>query len=96
MSIALIRIFIFTILPVLVAGVQIFLDRTTNTRERKIEVFLIYLLALGVAGSGIGGFISHFFISDVIAESVGWPAGNPFQLEVAFANLAIGILGCCC
>lgn len=93
MSIALIRLFIFSILPVLVAGVQIVLDRTTNTRERKIEVFLIYLFALGVAGSGIGGFISHFFISDVIAESVGWPAGNPFQLEVAFANLAIGILG---
>lgn len=28
-----------------------------------------------------------------LAESIGWPAGNPFQLEVAFANLAIGVLG---
>ncbi len=93
MSHTVIRIFIYSILPLLVAGVQIGLDKSTNTRERRQEVFLIYLFALGVAGSGIGGFISHLFISDLVAESIGWPAGNPFQLEVAFANLAIGVLG---
>jgi 4-amino-4-deoxy-L-arabinose transferase-like glycosyltransferase len=93
MSLAIIRIFIYSILPLAVAGIQIILDKSTNTRERKLEVFLIYLFALGVAGSGIGGFISHFFISDIVAESIGWPAGNPFQLEVAFANLMLGILG---
>ena len=93
MDIFLTRIFIFTFLPVLVAAVQIVLDKATNTRERKLEVMLLYLFGLGVAGSGIGGFISHFFISDLVAESIGWPAGNPFQLEVAFANLAMGVLG---
>jgi hypothetical protein len=46
-----------------------------------------------VAGSGIAGFFGHFFISDSVAKSIGWPTGNPFQLEVGFANLAIGILG---
>jgi len=46
-----------------------------------------------VAGSGIGGFFGHFFISDPVAGSIGWPTGNPFQLEVGFANLAVGILG---
>ncbi len=93
MSQGLIPIFIFSILPLLVAGIQILLDKSTNTRERKLETFLIYLFALGVAGTGIGGFISHFFISDLVAESIGWPVGSPFQLEIAFANLAIGILG---
>jgi hypothetical protein len=29
----------------------------------------------------------------VVAESIGWPTGSPFQLEVGFANLAVGILG---
>ena len=48
---------------------------------------------VGVAGSGIGGFFGHFFISDSVAESIGWPTGNPFQLEVGFANLAVSILG---
>ena len=54
---------------------------------------MLYLFGVGVAGSGIGGFFGHFFISDSVAESIGWPTGNPFQLEVAFANLAVGILG---
>jgi hypothetical protein len=43
--------------------------------------------------AGLGGFFGHFFISDSVAKSIGWPTGNPFQLEVGFANLAIGILG---
>jgi hypothetical protein len=93
MILAIIRIFIYSILPLLVAGAQIVLDKSTNTRERRLELFLIYIFSLGVAGSGIAGFISHFFISDIVAEFIGWPAGNPFQLEVAFANLMLGILG---
>lgn len=93
MNLVLIRVFIFSLLPLIIGGFQIVLDSSTNTRLRRLEVILIYLFALGVAGSGIGGFISHFFISDIVAESIGWDTGSPFQLEVAFANLAIGILG---
>src|SRR3954462_9997418 len=62
-------------------------------RERRLEIFLLYLFGVGVAGSGIGGFFGHYFLSDSVAESIGWPTGNPFQLEVAFAGLAIGVLG---
>ena len=54
---------------------------------------MLYLFGVGVAGAGIGGFFGHYFISDPVAESIGWPTGNPFQLEVGFANLAVGILG---
>jgi hypothetical protein len=93
MTLFLIRSLIFTAVPLLVASGHLLLDKQTNSRERKIEIYLIYLFALGVAGSGIGGFISHFFLSDAIAESIGWATGSPFQLEIAFANLAIGVLG---
>jgi hypothetical protein len=93
MQIFFIRLFLFILLPILIPLVQIQFDRAANTHERKIELFLIYLFGLGVAGSGIGGFFSHFFLSDAVAESIGWSAGSPFQLEVAFANLAIGTLG---
>lgn len=93
MDVFLVRIFLFTLLPLLFAGAQIWLDRSTNSRDRRLEVVLIYLFALGVAGSGIGNFAAHFFLSDRVAESIGWPAGSPFQLEVAFANLALGMLG---
>src|SRR4029453_10358506 len=87
------RIFIYSILPLIIAVVHLSLEKSSQSRERKLEIFLLYLFGIGVAGSGIGGFIGHYFISDSVAESIGWPTGNPFQLEVGFANLAVGILG---
>jgi hypothetical protein len=93
MDVAALRVFMFSILPLLVGGVHIALDRTVTSHERRSEVMLIYLLALGVTASGMAGFFGHLFLSDIIAESIGWPSGNPFQLEVGFANLALGILG---
>lgn len=93
MVIFVLRLFVFTLLPLVLAGVVIALDETASSRERRLEVVLIFLFALGVAGSGIGNFLAHFFLSEQVAASIGWPAGSPFQLEVAFANLAVGVLG---
>ncbi len=87
------RIFVFTLLPLLLAGAVILFDSSTSSKERRLETVLIFLFAIAVAGSGISNFVAHFFLSDVVAESIGWEAGSPFQLEVAFANLALGVLG---
>ncbi len=32
----------------------------------------------------------------MVAASIGWPAGSPFQFEVGIANLSFGILGILC
>ena len=88
-----IRVFAFAILPVLIAAGHLGLDSSSRPRERRLEIFLLYLFGIGVAGSGIGGFFGHVFLPDPVAESIGWPTGNPFQLEVGVANLAVGILG---
>jgi 4-amino-4-deoxy-L-arabinose transferase-like glycosyltransferase len=88
-----IRVFTFAILPVVIAAAHLGLDSSSRPRERRLELFLLYLFGIGVAGSGIGGFFGHVFLSDQVAESIGWPTGNPFQLEVGVANLALGILG---
>jgi hypothetical protein len=93
MRIFVVRIFIFSILPLLLAAAVIVLDKTASSKERRLEAILILFLALGVAGSGIGNAFAHLFLSDVVARSIGWPIGSPFQLEVAFANLALGVLG---
>ena len=87
------RVFIYSLLPLIIAVGHLGLDKSSQSRERRLEIFLLYLFGVGVAGSGIGGFFGHYFISDSVAESIGWPTGNPFQLEVGFANLAVGILG---
>jgi hypothetical protein len=93
MEIFAVRVFLFTFLPLLLAGGILLFDRSASTRIRRLETGLVWLFGLGVAGGGIGGFIAHFFFSDAVAEAIGWPTGSPFQLEIAFANLAIGLLG---
>ncbi len=93
MSVVALRVFLFAVLPLLLAAGHIRIDGGAATSARRLEVAFLYLMALGVAGSGIGSFFAHVFLSDAVAESIGWPTGSPFQLEVGFANLAIGLLG---
>ena len=87
------RVFGYSLLPLLLTVVHLGLDRQTNTTARRIEIALMYLLAISVGANGIGGAFGHLFLSDLVAEGIGWPAGSPFQLEMGFANLTIGVLG---
>lgn len=87
------RIFAYSILPLLLATGHMLLDRQARTPARRIELFMIYIFAISVGANGIGGAFGHLFISDQIAESIGWAAGSPFQLEMGYTNLAIGVLG---
>ncbi len=88
-----VRVFAYSITPLLLATAHILLDRQARTTARRIELFIVYLLAISVGANGLGGAIGHIFLSDLVAEGVGWPTGSPFQLEMAFANLLIGVLG---
>ena len=64
-------------------------------RSRRSEVVLMYVL--GVSGAiGMFNVVAHTVFASDVAASIGWPAGNPFQTEVGFANLAIGIVGFAC
>ncbi len=53
----------------------------------------MYVLGVGVGAAGLGGAYGHLVMPDVVAKSVGWETGSPFQLEMGFANLALGLLG---
>ena len=88
-----VRIIAFTILPLLLATAHILLDKSANTKTRRIEVFFLYLFAIAVGANGVSAFFGHFFLSDLVAQSIGWETGSPFQLEMGFANLTLGVLG---
>lgn len=88
-----VRVFAFSVLPVLLATLHVRLDRNAKDRLWKVEVYLIYLFVLGVAASGISGFFGHLFTPDAVAKSIGWPKGSPFQQEMGFTNLALAVLG---
>ncbi len=89
----LVRIFAYSLLPLLLAAGHLLLDRQARTPARRIELFIVYLLAISVGANGISGAFGHLFLSDLIAEAVGWPTGSPFQLEMGFANLLVGVMG---
>lgn len=89
----LVRIFAYSLLPLLLAAGHILLDQQTNTTARRIELILLYVFAISVGANGLSGAFGHLFLSDMVAEGVGWATGSPFQLEMGFANLAVGMLG---
>ena len=57
------RLFVYSVLPVVLATINIALDKSCRSRLRNLEIFLLYLFGVGVGGGGIGGFFGHFFIS---------------------------------
>lgn len=93
MTLFVVRVSMFTFLPVLLAVIAILLDQKSLDRGMRLELGLMFLLGIGVAGNGIGSFVGHAFFADQVASAIGWPTGSPFQTEMAFANLALGILG---
>jgi len=86
---------VFAILALLGAFLQLVLKRERTTR-RITEIVLLYWFAIAIGASGIFAFAGHTFRADQVAAGIGWPAGNPFQQEVAFADLALGVLGLAC
>jgi len=57
------------------------------------KIFLKYGLFALAGLSGLYAFMGHAFVPNQVAAYIGWPAGSPFQFEVACANLAMGVLG---
>jgi hypothetical protein len=89
-------LYVLQILVLIAAALEIRLRHVPFTRPAVSEVFLRWSLAINGGLAGIMGFLGHTLQADEIAQSIGWPTGNPFQFEVAVTSLAIGVLGCLC
>ncbi|WP_319583745.1 DUF6790 family protein [uncultured Pseudodesulfovibrio sp.] len=57
------------------------------------DALLPWLLGVQVGLGALWAFLGHYFKSDEVAGYIGWPPGNPFQKEIAFTNLALGLCG---
>lgn len=85
----------FVVGPLLLAIAEIvqFAQHGSDGWERALlRNSLVFLVGV----PGIVGFSGHVFAADQVAESIGWPKGNPFQFEVGIANLSYGVLGIAC
>lgn len=88
-------IYIFLMVTLIGAVLHLFLSKT-RTKNRIFEVFLLWFLVVMVGIGSIWAFMGHIFFADMVAATIGWPAGSPFQFEVGIANLSYGILGLLC
>ena len=86
----------FLILGLVVGAVHLYLDKQPRTQGRVAEIFLQWLLVVTLGLVSVVFFIAHTVFAKSTAAGIGWPAGNPFQSEVAVANLTIGTLGILC
>ncbi|MGB7970317.1 MAG: DUF6790 family protein [Methanobacterium sp.] len=92
-------VYVISILTILIAIFVVLISKITSkplNRKRVVEIFLLSFLVISVGFGSIWAFIGHFFLSAQVAASIGWAPGSPFQSEVAFANLSIGVLGLLC
>lgn len=83
----------FPVLALLGAVLHLVFSKTPRDHRRVVEVFLVYSLVFLAGVAGLWAFIGHTFAADQVAAKIGWPAGNPFQYEVAATNLSYAILG---
>ena len=63
--------------------------RTTNT---VAEALLSYYMLFAIGINNLVNFVFHVFFGDMAASFIGWEQ-SPFQAEVGFASLGIGIVG---
>lgn len=84
------------ILMVIAIVAHLGIRRKGLDREHALEIFLLWVIVIGIGFSGLFAFAGHVFAADQVAVSIGWPTGSPFQFEVGMANLALGIIGVLC
>jgi hypothetical protein len=83
------------VLGIIISSALIIARLKDRSRPKVFEV--IAMVTFGIGGfASITSFVMHYFFSDMVANSIGWATGSPFQKEVAGANLAIGLLGFLC
>jgi hypothetical protein len=88
--------FILLAVALILPTIHVLLFTKDRSMGNVARLYLAYLLPLSVGLGGLIGFMGHTLRADEIARSIGWPTGNPFQFEVAVANLAFGVLGLLC
>lgn len=85
---------IVVLLSVVLPLVHLALSEVPRTRQRVVQLLLLYALVLDVGVIGLPlGFIPHVFFAEETARLIGWEPGSPFQFEVGVHDGAWGLLG---
>src|SRR6202030_2489102 len=82
----------FFIIGLIAAGISL-LNKPKPLRIGEVsEAFLSYHLLCAIGINTLIIFVFHVFLGDIAAKFIGWE-NSPFQAEVGFASLGVGIAG---
>lgn len=74
------------------ASIHIDTKKVRNRKDRTC-VYLLYYVVILIGFGGIWGFVGHTVLAESVAQSIGWNSGSPFQTELAFYHLGLGVAG---
>ena len=84
--------FTFLIIGLIAAGISL-LNKPKPLRTNIVaEAFFSYYLLFAIGMNNLVNFVFHVFFGDMAAKFIGWE-DSPFQAEVGFASLGVGIAG---
>lgn len=84
---------ILFIISIIAAVIHVAISKKPRTFARWVEVLLAYILPITIGVNALIAAIAHTFYGPEIAALIGWPPHNPFQFEVAMANLSLAVAG---
>ena len=77
----------------LIAGLISLVSKPRPLRTSTVaEAFLSHYMLFPIGISNLINFVFHVFFGDTAAKFIGWEQ-SPFQAEVGFASLGIGVAG---
>ena len=82
---------IYTIVAIPIAAWEHIKVKNISKDYERIDTFLWYFVVINCGFGSIRNFVGHFFMSDIVAKSIGWETGSHFQIELAFFHLGVGI-----
>lgn len=88
--------FIFWLIGAIVGVITTLINPAIRSLEAISTNLLFYQLVITVTLAGVQGFLGHVLKSDMVAEYIGWTKGSPFQKELGYTELGLGILGILC
>jgi hypothetical protein len=82
----------FFIIGLVAGGVSLLKSRNPVRIGDVSEAFFSYYLLFAIGINNLINFVFHVFFGDIAASFIGWE-NSPFQAEVGFASLGVGIAG---
>lgn len=82
----------FFIIGLVVAGISLLNKPKPLGIGTVAEAFFSYYLLFAIGINNLFNFVFHVFFGEMSAKFIGW-ADSPFQTEVGFASLGVGIAG---